>query len=238
MAGNELVTKLASTAGVTEKQYYETIMKTVMPAANVSPEHVLAFLQVAAAYDLNPLTREIYAFPGKGGGIQSVVGIDGWMKLANRNPQFDGLETQDVINEQGELVAITCLVYRKDRQHPVTATEYMVECKRQTDPWKQWPRRMLRHKATIQGLRYAFGFAGIVDPDEAERWHEADSTVENVAQATQSKADNIRARLSAAHPAGVPVESSEIPPGASQDIGTPLPSDYFTNPTVTGEALS
>ena len=48
-------------------------------------------------------------------------------------------------------------------------TEYMAECIRNTDPWKQYPRRMLRHKALIQCARYAFGFAGIVDPDEAER---------------------------------------------------------------------
>ena len=45
----------------------------------------------------------------------------------------------------------------------------MAECKRNTDPWRQWPNRMLRHKATIQAARYAFGFSGIADPDEAER---------------------------------------------------------------------
>jgi hypothetical protein len=28
---------------------------------------------------------------------------------------------------------------------------------------------MLRHKAFVQAARYAFGFAGIVDPDEADR---------------------------------------------------------------------
>ena len=28
---------------------------------------------------------------------------------------------------------------------------------------------MLRHKALIQCARYAFGFAGLIDPDEAER---------------------------------------------------------------------
>jgi hypothetical protein len=28
--------------------------------------------------------------------------------------------------------------------------------------------RMLRHKAAIQGIRYAFGFSGIMEPDEAE----------------------------------------------------------------------
>src|SRR5690625_4254871 len=45
----------------------------------------------------------------------------------------------------------------------------MSECKGVSDPCKRWPNRMLRHKATIQAARYAFGLSGIIDPDEAER---------------------------------------------------------------------
>jgi len=45
----------------------------------------------------------------------------------------------------------------------------MSECRRDTPTWKRWPARMLRHKAAIQAARYAFGFAGIMEPDEAER---------------------------------------------------------------------
>jgi len=36
---------------------------------------------------------------------------------------------------------------------------------------------MLRHKALIQCARLAFGFAGIYDQDEAERFVEADAKV-------------------------------------------------------------
>ncbi|MDY2948146.1 MAG: recombinase RecT, partial [Mannheimia varigena] len=63
----------------------------------------------------------------------------------------------------------TCRVYRKDRNRPVTVTEYMDECRRDTQPWKSHPKRMLRHKAMIQCARLAFGFTGIYDQDEAER---------------------------------------------------------------------
>lgn len=195
MASNQLIARLASEAGVTETQYYNTLMKTIMPG-NVTAEQVLAFLQVAGKYHLNPLTREIYAFPAKGGGIQPVVGVDGWLTLANRHGDFDGLEYEDVVDtETGELLAITCKVYRKDRKHPICATEYMAECKRGTEPWKQWPRRMLRHKATIQGLRMAFGFSGIVDPDEAERWHDATPDSTEVKDATERRTQEIREKL-------------------------------------------
>jgi hypothetical protein len=65
--------------------------------------------------------------------------------------------------------AITAIIYRKDRSHPIRITEWMKECARSTEPWRQSPLRMLRHKALIQCARVAFGFAGIYDPDEAER---------------------------------------------------------------------
>ena len=60
-------------------------------------------------------------------------------------------------------------MYRKDRSHPVQIREYLDECLRDTDPWKKWPKRMLRHKAFIQAARLAFSLSGIEDPDEAER---------------------------------------------------------------------
>lgn len=229
MAGNALIVRMADKAGVTERQFYDTIMKTVMPG-NVTNEQFLAFLQVAGQYDLNPLTKEIYAFPAKGGGIQPVVSIDGWMKLANRHPNFDGLEHEDIADSNGELVAVVCKVYRTDRKHPVTATEYMAECRRSTEPWKQWPRRMLRHKATIQALRYAFGFAGIVDPDEAERYHDAPmEDVSEASTATAAKAADIRKQITAAG-GGAPATSPADPnPAAAilsdDDVGVSLDAD-------------
>jgi hypothetical protein len=36
---------------------------------------------------------------------------------------------------------------------------------------------MLRHKATMQAIRYAFGFAGVMDPDEYERMITVDAQV-------------------------------------------------------------
>lgn len=146
------------------------VINTVMPngGRQVTNEQFVSFLAVANEYKLNPMTKEIYAFPAKGGGIQPIVSIDGWLKIINSHPTFDGMEFSDTLHE-GKLVSITCRMYRVDRNHPTEVTEYMDECRRNTDTWKQWPARMLRHKAAIQAARYAFGFSGIVDPDEAER---------------------------------------------------------------------
>jgi phage recombination protein Bet len=163
-----LVAAMAETYGMGTREFYETLTKTVMPNPNASKEQVAAFLMVAHKHSLNPFTREIFAFPGKGGGVQAIVSIDGWMTMANRKPNFDGITFVDRI-ENGKLFSVTAQVHRKDREHPIEVTEYMSECARNTETWKQWPARMLRHKAAIQAIRYAFGFSGIMEPDEAER---------------------------------------------------------------------
>ncbi|MCO5072056.1 MAG: phage recombination protein Bet [Rhizobiaceae bacterium] len=150
------------------KAFADTVRATCMPN-NATNEEFAAFLMVAKDYGLNPITREIYAFPKKGGGIQPIVGIDGFLNIINSHPQCDGIETVENMGEKGDVVSVTCTIHRKDRNRPTVVTEYMEECKRPTEPWQKWPKRMLRHKATIQCARYAFGFAGIIDPEEAER---------------------------------------------------------------------
>lgn len=157
---------MASRFNMESKHFEATLKATVIK--NASNEEFAAFLLVAKEYNLNPLTKEIYAFPAKGGGIQPVVSIDGWLRIINEHPKFDGAEFKDNF-EDGNLVSITCLLYRKDRKRPMIVTEYLSECKGVSEPWKKWPIRMLRHKALIQCARYAFGFSNIIDPDEADR---------------------------------------------------------------------
>jgi phage recombination protein Bet len=165
----DMATKFGMEATAFEATLRATCIKPDKNGRAPSKEEFAAFLLVAKKYDLNPLTKEIYAFAAKGGGIVPVVSVDGWSALVNRSGHFDGMEFDDVLDEKNNLISVTCRMYRNDRSRPVSITEYMVECKRDTDVWRQWPRRMLRHKAMIQASRYAFSFCGIYDEDEGER---------------------------------------------------------------------
>lgn len=167
-----ITTEMAARFGMEAGPFEATLRATVVPK-DCTREQFAAFLMVARDYHLNPITREIFAFPTRAGGIQPVVSVDGWMQLMNSHPQMDGLEFEDIKDKDGGLTAIKCRVYRKDRTRPVEVVEYMAECKRATDTWKTWPSRMLRHKAAIQAARYAFGFSGIVEPDEFERMNDS-----------------------------------------------------------------
>lgn len=160
----------------------ETLKATAFKG-QVSDAQMTALMVVANQYQLNPWTKEIYAFPDSQNGIVPVVGVDGWARIINSNPQFDGMD----FDQDDE--SCTCVIYRKDRSHPIKVTEYMSECKREVKPWKSHPKRMLRHKAMIQCARLAFGFGGIYDQDEAERIVEAIAPVKDMGKAVIDTTD-------------------------------------------------
>jgi phage recombination protein Bet len=180
---NALVTltqKLASRLDMGDGTGLIDTLKATAFKGQVSDAQMTALMVVANQYGLNPWTKEIYAFPDKNNGIVPVVGVDGWSRIINEHPQFDGIEF-----EQDD-EACTCIIYRKDRSRPIKVTEYKSECGRGTGPWQSHPKRMLRHKAMIQCARLAFGYGGIFDHDEAERIVEAttiDATTGEIRQA-------------------------------------------------------
>jgi len=165
-----VIATMAERYEMDSRAFEATIRATCMPKGNnqrdATREEFAAFLLVAKEYGLNPLTKEIYAFPAKGGGIVPVVGIDGWVNLVNSHPQMDGMEFEALEDGKGNLEGMTCKIFRKDRSRPTVVTEFYEECKRDTDPWKM-KRRMMRHKSLIQCARYAFGFSNLYDEDEA-----------------------------------------------------------------------
>lgn len=180
----QLATTLA--VGGNEQELIATLKSTAFRNQQISDSQMTALLIVANEHKLNPWTNEIYAFP-QNGGIQPIIGIDGWLKLANNNSQFDGLEYDYKFSDSGELLAITCRVYRKDRSRAMEATELMSENRRGTQPWKQYPSRMLKHRATAQAIRSAFGFSGIMLEDEAQAMIEVKTNTPEVDEAVKAE---------------------------------------------------
>jgi phage recombination protein Bet len=159
-----LSSKLAERFGMSggDDEVVDILRNTAFKSKDgVSDAQVAALMVVANEYGLNPFTKEIYAYPDQYKGIVPVVGVDGWIRIINEHPQFDGLEF-DFDPEW-----VTCRIYRKDRSRATEVTEFLAECRRGTDPWKNMPRRMLRHKALIQCARVAFGFAMYDDEEGA-----------------------------------------------------------------------
>lgn len=173
----KLLQQLADRYGVEPEIFRRTVSAVAMPSPHTD-EELISCLIVANEHDLNPLTKEIHFMRDKTGRIHPIVGVDGWVKKLNTHPQFDGFDFEHERDKDGKLLAVTCRVYRKDRAHPVVATELLSECIRLPgagkgpNAWSMTPSRMLRHRALMQATRYAVGFAGAMDQDEFERWQE------------------------------------------------------------------
>ncbi|MDE1138153.1 MAG: phage recombination protein Bet [Paraburkholderia tropica] len=177
-----LVSKFADKYSIEPNKLMDTLKATCFKQQGdkeVTNEQMAALLIVADQYGLNPFTKEIYAFPDKGG-IVPVIGVDGWARIVNEHPQCDGFEfsyADEMTDFSSKKVPVwmEVRVYRKDRQRPVIVREYFDEVvRRNMQPWQSHPNRMLRHKTFVQGARLAFGFAGVFDEDEAQRIVERD----------------------------------------------------------------
>lgn len=189
-----------------------TVIKPDRNGKAATNEEVAAFCIVAREYDLNPFTREIYAFSGGDKGVTAIVPIDGWTKIVNRHTNahgesdFDGCEFDEVDGPDGKPDRITCRMYVKGRTHAICATERYTECKRNTSPWMQHPYRMLRHKAFMQAARYAFGLGGIHDEDEAR-----DIVIREDAPTNKQVTGDIAKRLDAAKASATPTREEATP---------------------------
>lgn len=140
------------------------------PGFRVSGEIIAQFLQLAAEHELNPARYEIRAFYDYSKGLTTFVMIDGWLTLANRQPTFDGFEFEYERDNQSGLVAVTCVIYRKDRTRPTKTRVKMSEWRLSGKPqWQSKPEWMLEQKALKQGIRRTFGFAGIMDDDDVNQ---------------------------------------------------------------------
>lgn len=193
-----LIARIAARFGVDKEKFYEALKATAFKQRDGSAptnEQMLALLVVAEQYNLNPFTREIYAFPDKQNkGIFPVVGVDGWSRIINDHPQYDGVEfvyADKMVKMPGANVEcpewIECVIYRKDRSRPTRIKEFIDEVYRLpvqgngqngpytiNGPWQTHTKRQLRHKGLIQCARVALGFSGLYDQDEAERIREMD----------------------------------------------------------------
>jgi hypothetical protein len=138
-------------------------------------------LQRSMQLGLDPLAGEVYlqsrGSPEQGGEADSdglppllIVSLDGWCRLLNSHPMFNGVAfSQPEPGEDGLPAWVECTIHRKDRSVATSVREYMQESRQPYGAWLSHPARMLRHKALVQCARVCFALVGVLDPDEAGR---------------------------------------------------------------------
>jgi phage recombination protein Bet len=171
-----IVDRSVQRSGLSYDSFVRLIIQSALSRLSIWTQADLdRLLLLAERLGLDPLNNEIYATEispdsGKKSRIVFVVGVDGWSKIINSHPQFDGMKFVESAPGDDELpLYFECTMFRKDRKVATSVREYMNEAHTRQGAWVTHPRRMLRHKAMVQCARICFGLSGIYEPDEASR---------------------------------------------------------------------
>lgn len=151
---NNAVATMTEENKVTQKLLMDYLKQT---NSNLLQNEMAQFVAIATTFNLNPWKREVYAIAyGQGNGrkLSIIVGYEVYLRRAEEFPQYDGYETK--FNGTGADMSCTCIVYRKDRNHPIGATVFLREYTQNNQMWNNKPHVMLEKVAIATALRRAF----------------------------------------------------------------------------------
>jgi phage recombination protein Bet len=128
------------------------------------------FLYTAHKYGLDPLVKQIWCVKYQDSAPAAIfTGRDGFLEIAHRSGQFDGMETKAVRGgDKGQLIAATCQVWRRDMTHPFVVEVSLAEYNSGKGNWSKMPETMLKKVAESQCLRRAFNISGLYEPGEMD----------------------------------------------------------------------
>jgi phage recombination protein Bet len=162
-------------AGIIPAQYNPQQIQLIrdMCAKDCTENEFLLLMQMARTYQLDPFAKQIWAVKYPNAPAAIFCGRDGFIAIAHRNGNFDGMESGTRTDENDELIG-WCRVYRKDMSHPfvveVPFSEYVQRNKQGevTKFWREKPKTMITKVAESHALRRAFGISGLYSPEEID----------------------------------------------------------------------
>ena len=156
------------------------IKQTVCKGA--SDAQLRMFIEVCKSTGLNPWLKEIWFVAEKG---IIMAARDGYLRVANQNPAFDGMETRVERDNNQVPIKATCTVWRKDRSHPIICEAYFSEYRKAGPVWSQYPSAMISKVAEVLALKRSFTINGCVS--EEEMGHDGSGTVAAAQAVAESK---------------------------------------------------
>lgn len=142
------------------REMIETLKQTVCKGA--TDAQFKMFIEVCRETGLSPWLKEIWYIPSVG----IMAGRDGYLRVANEHPMFDGMETLIERDTKNIPIKATCSVWRKDRSHPIKCEAYFSEYKKQSQIWDKYPSAMLAKVAEVLALKRSFSINGVVTEEE------------------------------------------------------------------------
>jgi phage recombination protein Bet len=177
------------------------------------------FMHLAQSYGLDPFAKEIWCikYVPQGRDPRDFPATifssrDGYLKIASRDPQMDGIQSDavcaaDVLeklsdgtvrhlygNPRGTVIGAYALVFRKDRSRPAYFYAPFSEYNSTKNPtWAKYPTAMIVKVAEAMALKRAFSISGLVTQEElgldAPLEQEPETSAVVVEEPTQKKSE-------------------------------------------------
>lgn len=143
-----------------QPEMIKTIKETVCKGATDSQFKM--FIEVCKGTGLNPFLKEIYFAPE----IGVMASRDGYLRVANDHPMFDGMSTHVDRDDKGIPIKATCTVWRKDRSHPIVCEAFYNEYSKGSGVWMKYKSAMIGKVAEVLALKRSFTINGVVTEEE------------------------------------------------------------------------
>lgn len=139
-------------------------------ASKITDQDVVQFINICKFNQLNPFLKEAYLVKYGNNPAQMIVSKEAFLKRANNDPNYDGLEAGIIIQRGEEVLEIEggfmlptdillggwAKVYHKQRRVPFVSKVSFKEFSKGQSTWNQMPATMIRKVAEVQALREAF----------------------------------------------------------------------------------
>ncbi|KNH23896.1 phage recombination protein Bet [Priestia megaterium] len=136
----------------------------------VSEQEIVMFINLCKYQKLNPFLNEAYLVKFKGAPAQIITSKEAFMKRAETNENFEGLEAGIIVERDGQMIDIEgaiklpkdtliggwAKVFRSDRKSPISVRISYEEFSKSQATWKSMPLNMIRKTAIVNAMREAF----------------------------------------------------------------------------------
>lgn len=137
---------------------------------NVSDQDIVQFISICKYNQLNPFLGEAFLIPFANQPAQMVVSKEAFLKRAEANENYDGIQAGIIVLRNGEVQEVEgtfyladdkllggwAKVYRKDKSYPVVSRVRIEEYDKKRNLWNEKPATMICKVAKVQALREAF----------------------------------------------------------------------------------
>ncbi|WP_051575186.1 phage recombination protein Bet [Sporolactobacillus terrae] len=173
--------------------------------AQVTSQEIVMFMNLCKFQKLNPFLNEAYLVKFNGAPAQIITSKEAFMKRAEANEHYSGLEAGIIVERGGELVNIEgaiklptdkliggwAKVHRDDRNVPTTVQISLSEFTKGQATWNKMPMNMIRKTAIVNAMREAFpGTLGSMYTQEESDESERKDITQEVNREVQKKANH------------------------------------------------